>query len=57
MACWAVLAKTAAAGVPDVAARPAFDLAAMRDADWPVPGDVDALLEMLRLSGALPPDV
>jgi hypothetical protein len=59
MACWAVIAKAAAAGVPDVAARPAFDLAAMRDTDWPVPSGVDAFLDMLQqLSGAPPsPDV
>jgi MoxR-like ATPase len=56
-ACWAVLVKAAAAGMPDVAARAASDLVAMRDADWPIPDGVDAFLEMLQLSGALPPDV
>ncbi|MFF7337827.1 AAA family ATPase [Streptomyces sp. NPDC008163] len=51
---WAVLAKAVAAGVPDVAARAAMDLAAMRDTDWPVPEGIDAFLELLQLSGALP---
>ncbi|MFC8533096.1 AAA family ATPase [Streptomyces sp. NPDC057249] len=51
---WAVLAKAVAAGVPDVAARAAVDLAAMRDTDWPVPEGIDAFLELLQLSGALP---
>ncbi|MFE6761457.1 AAA family ATPase [Streptomyces sp. NPDC057689] len=51
---WAVLAKAVAAGVPDVAARAAVDLASMRDTDWPVPEGIDAFLELLRLSGALP---
>lgn len=55
-ACWAVLVKAAAAGVPDVAARPAWELAAMRDAGWPAPIGIDAFLELLQLSGALPPD-
>ncbi len=36
-AAWAVLAKAVDAGVPDVAARAATDLAAMRRLDWPVP--------------------
>ncbi|WP_285778353.1 AAA family ATPase [Microtetraspora sp. NBRC 13810] len=51
---WAVLAKAVEAGVPDVAARPATDLAAMRDLDWPVPSGIDAFLDLLHLSGALP---
>ncbi|MEV5605317.1 AAA family ATPase [Streptomyces sp. NPDC052299] len=51
---WAVLAKAVAAGVPDVAARAAVDLASMRDPDWPVPEGIDAFLELLQLSGALP---
>jgi hypothetical protein len=51
-ACWTVLAKAVDAGVPDVAARAAADLAAMRDTDWPVPSGIDAFLELLTLSGA-----
>lgn len=51
---WAVLAKAVDAGVPDVAARAAVDLAALRDVDWPVPGGIDGFLELLQLSGALP---
>ncbi|MET7643520.1 AAA family ATPase [Streptomyces sp. NPDC005426] len=51
---WAVLAKAVEAGVPDVAARAAVDLASMRDADWPVPAGIDAFVELLQLSGALP---
>ncbi|MGQ4489050.1 sigma 54-interacting transcriptional regulator [Streptomyces sp. 372A] len=51
---WAVLAKAVAAGVPDVAARAAVDLASMRQPDWPVPEGIDAFLELLQLSGALP---
>ncbi|MFJ7263490.1 AAA family ATPase [Streptomyces globosus] len=51
---WAVLAKAVDAGVPDVAARAAADLAAMRDPDWPVPSGIDAFVELLQLSGALP---
>ncbi|MFF3688213.1 AAA family ATPase [Streptomyces sp. NPDC002187] len=51
---WAVLAKAVDAGVPDVAARAAVDLAAMRDTDWPVPQGIDGFLELLQLSGALP---
>ena len=53
-ACWAVLAKAVDAGVADVAARAATDLAAMRDIDWPVPSSIDAFLGLLELSGALP---
>jgi MoxR-like ATPase len=53
-ACWAVLAKAVDAGVPDVAARAATDLAAMRDVNWPVPGGIDAFVDLLVLSGALP---
>ncbi|WP_116245799.1 AAA family ATPase [Nocardiopsis sp. FIRDI 009] len=50
---WTVLAKAVDAGAPDVAARAATDLAALRDADWPVPEGIDAFLDLLRLSGAL----
>jgi hypothetical protein len=52
-ACWTVLAKAVDAGVPDVAARAAVDLAALRDTDWPVPGGIDGFVELLQLSGAL----
>lgn len=52
-ACWTVLAKAVDAGVPDVAARAATDLAAMRDVNWTVPSGIDAFLELLALSGAL----
>ncbi|MFF4695259.1 AAA family ATPase [Streptomyces chattanoogensis] len=51
---WAVLAKAVDAGVPDVAARAATDLAAMRKLDWPVPPGIDAFLDLLQMSGALP---
>ncbi|MFD4035384.1 AAA family ATPase [Streptomyces sp. NPDC058637] len=51
---WAVLAKAVDAGVPDVAARAAVDLAAMRSLDWPVPAGIDGFLDLLRQSGALP---
>ncbi|WP_254715373.1 MoxR family ATPase [Actinomadura sp. NAK00032] len=51
---WTVLAKAVEAGVPDVAARAAADLAALRDTDWPVPAGIDAFLDLLQLSGALP---
>ncbi|GAB2964320.1 MoxR family ATPase [Micromonospora polyrhachis] len=51
---WTVLAKAVAAGVPDVAARAAVDLAAMRQIDWPVPATIDAFVDVLRLSGRLP---
>ncbi|WP_019634152.1 AAA family ATPase [Actinomadura atramentaria] len=50
---WTVLAKAVEAGVPDVAARAATDLAAMRDPAWPVPSGIDAFVELLSLSGAL----
>ncbi|GAA2888093.1 MoxR family ATPase [Streptosporangium fragile] len=50
---WAVLAKAVDAGVPDVAARAAVDLAALRDTDWPVPDGIDAFMALLHLSGAL----
>ncbi|RAY16720.1 AAA family ATPase [Actinomadura craniellae] len=50
---WAVLAKAVDAGSPDVAARAAMDLAAMRDLDWPVPSGIDGFLDLLQLSGAL----
>ncbi|MFE9907006.1 AAA family ATPase [Streptomyces clavifer] len=51
---WAVLAKAVDAGVPDVAARAAVDLAAMRSLGWPVPPGIDGFLDLLRQSGALP---
>ncbi|MFD0357521.1 sigma 54-interacting transcriptional regulator [Streptomyces sp. NPDC127110] len=51
---WEVLAKAVDAGVPDVAARAAADLAAMRDLSWPVPAGIDAFVELLQLAGALP---
>jgi hypothetical protein len=50
---WVVLAKAVNAGVPDVAARAATDLAALREPDWPVPPELDAFVEVLSLSGAL----
>ncbi|WP_061288945.1 AAA family ATPase [Herbidospora cretacea] len=50
---WTVLAKAVDAGVPDVAARAAMDLAAMRDLSWPVPPGIDAFIDLLQLSGAL----
>ncbi|NUO57920.1 MAG: AAA domain-containing protein [Hamadaea sp.] len=52
-AAWVVLAQAVKAGVPDVAARAAMDLAALRDTDWPVPATVDAFVDVLRLSGRL----
>ncbi|AWW41834.1 AAA family ATPase [Streptomyces cadmiisoli] len=51
---WEVLAKAVDAGVPDVAARAARDLAVMREPDWPIPAGIDAFLELLQLAGALP---
>ncbi|MQY14489.1 hypothetical protein SRB5_46560 [Streptomyces sp. RB5] len=51
---WTVLAKAVNRGVPDVAARAAVDLAAMRDTDWRVPDGIDAFVDLLQLSGALP---
>ncbi|MDX2296626.1 MULTISPECIES: AAA family ATPase [Streptomyces] len=51
---WEVLAKAVDAGVPDVAARAARDLAAMREPEWPIPPGIDAFLELLQLAGALP---
>ncbi|GAB7046807.1 MoxR family ATPase [Catenuloplanes indicus JCM 9534] len=50
---WVVLAKAVDAGVPDVAARAAMDLAALREPDWTVPAQLDAFVEVLSLSGAL----
>src|SRR5439155_16840848 len=50
---WTVLAKAVDAGVPDVAARAATDLAALRDPVWPVPPVVGAFAGVLRLAGAL----
>ncbi|MGW6535509.1 AAA family ATPase [Streptomyces sp. NPDC055051] len=51
---WEVLAKAVDAGVPDVAARAAGDLAALREPQWPVPPGIDAFLELLHLAGTLP---
>lgn len=51
---WVVLAKAVDAGVPDVAARAAADLAAMREPAWPVPAGIDAFVELLQLAGSLP---
>ncbi|MFC4565633.1 AAA family ATPase [Nocardiopsis mangrovi] len=51
---WTVLAKAVDAGAPDVAAQAAADLAALRHTDWAVPGGIDAFLDLLRLTGALP---
>lgn len=51
---WTVLAKAVDAGVPDVAARAAMDLAALRDTDWPVPASIDAFIDVLALSGRMP---
>jgi MoxR-like ATPase len=51
---WAVLAKAVDAGIPDVAARAAADLAALRDPAWPVPRHIDAFAEVLSLAGVLP---
>jgi hypothetical protein len=53
-AAWTVLAQAVRAGVPDIAARAAMDLAAMRERDWTVPETVDAFVDVLRLSGRLP---
>ncbi|ALG13411.1 AAA family ATPase [Kibdelosporangium phytohabitans] len=50
---WVVLAKAVEAGVPDVAARAATDLAVMREPEWPVPSGIEAFLDLLELSGAL----
>jgi MoxR-like ATPase len=50
---WVVLAKAVDAGVPDVAARAAMDLAALREPEWPVPAAIDAFIEVLQLSGRL----
>ncbi|MBE1537225.1 AAA family ATPase [Actinomadura algeriensis] len=50
---WDVLAKAVEAGVPDIAARAAGDLAALREPGWPVPSGIDGFVELLQLSGAL----
>jgi len=52
-AAWQVLAQAVKAGMPDVAARSAMDLATMREPGWPVPETVDAFVDILRLSGRL----
>lgn len=49
-AAWAVLAKAAEAGAPDVAARSAYDLAALRQPAWPVPAAVTAFADLLQLT-------
>ncbi|MBO4208672.1 AAA domain-containing protein [Micromonospora echinofusca] len=51
---WVVLEKAVQAGVPDIAARAAMDLAALRDVSWPVPPTIGAFAEVLHLSGRLP---
>jgi hypothetical protein len=51
---WVVLAKAVDAGIPDVAARAAVDLATMRQSNWTVPAVIDAFADVLRLSGLLP---
>jgi MoxR-like ATPase len=50
---WTVLAKAVDAGIPDVAARAAFDLATMRDVDWPVPHVIQVFGDVLHVSGLL----
>lgn len=50
-AAWAVLAKAVDAGVPDVAAGAATDLAALRDPNWPAPPQLDSFVDILALSG------
>ncbi|MEU4553228.1 dynein-related subfamily AAA family protein [Micromonospora violae] len=52
-AAWVVLEKAVQAGVPDVAARAAMDLAALRQPSWPVPAAIDAFADVLHLSGRL----
>jgi len=50
---WVVLAKAVDAGVPDVAARAAADLAVLRDPTWPAPPQLDAFVNILATSGAM----
>ncbi|HET9960115.1 MAG TPA: AAA family ATPase [Polyangiaceae bacterium] len=50
-AAWVVLGKAVEAGIPDVAARAALDLAQLRDAKWLPPAQALAFGEVLRLSG------
>jgi MoxR-like ATPase len=50
-AAWVVLAKAIDAGVPDVAARAATDLARLRDLAWPVPPQMDAFAAIMAVSG------
>ncbi|WP_306819819.1 hypothetical protein [Streptomyces sp. CA-210063] len=52
---WEILAKAVAAGVPDVAARAAYDLAALRDTEWPAPTVVGVFADVLHASGLLTP--
>lgn len=52
---WVVLGKAVRAGVPDIAARAATDLAAMRDVAWPVPPEMDAFVDILQVSGLIDP--
>jgi AAA domain (dynein-related subfamily) len=53
-AAWVVLAKAVDVGAPDVAAKAALDLAAMRDPSWAVPDTIGAFADVLHLSGAMP---
>ena len=50
-AAWIVLSKAVERGVPDVAARAALDLAAMRDPSWPAPPEVMAFAEVIGHAG------
>lgn len=52
-ACWVVLRKAVEAGVPDVAARAAVDLAKMRDVQWPAPPEMDSFVNILALTGKI----
>jgi hypothetical protein len=50
-AAWRVLAAAVAFGTPDLAARAAMDLAAVRDPAWPAPPEVDAFVDVIALAG------
>ncbi|WP_433048927.1 AAA family ATPase [Dactylosporangium sp. CS-033363] len=52
-AAWTVLAKAVDAGVPDVAARAAHDLAVMREKSWRLPATIDAFIDILQQSGLM----
>ncbi|WP_433208290.1 AAA family ATPase [Dactylosporangium sp. CS-047395] len=52
-AAWTVLAKAVDAGVPDVAARAAHDLAVMREKTWRLPTTIDAFIDILQQSGLM----